>query len=224
MVLSAVDGQAPSPELDACLAQSYQVLGAIATGRSDLEEAREWRAKGLAVAGATPGPPEADLTFRQRGDAAAERGDLAAASDFYRQSLASHERAGDQEERIIDCLQLGGMAMKAGRHEDAEAWYGRAFLIAQEENQRRDMALALTGLGTAAAARGAWEKAEQYFRRSVAVAGDLGSPPVMTRMNFQMLGRWPGEPAGSPKQTAGFAGSCSSTKRPGTVRSWVPGM
>jgi tetratricopeptide (TPR) repeat protein len=99
-VLSAVAGQAPSPELDACLAQSYRMLGAIAMDRNDLEEAQRWRAKELAVARPAPGPPEADLTFRQRGDAAAERGDLAAAGDFYRQSLASHERAGDREGRV----------------------------------------------------------------------------------------------------------------------------
>ncbi len=187
-VLSAVEGQQPSPGLNACLAQSFRLLGDMADSRNEPEEAREWRSKALAVAGEPSGKTEEGSSFRQLGDAAVGREDLAAADEFYRKSLADNQQAGNREEMAIDYIHLGNAAVKARRYQDAEGWYGQALRIWQDRNDLHNSALALTALGTAAAGTGAWDKAEHYFRRSVGVAGRLGSPPVLMRMNSQMLG------------------------------------
>jgi tetratricopeptide (TPR) repeat protein len=179
--------RAESPaDYDAARQAASRALVVGCAARS--EEAREWRSKALAVAGEPSGKTEEGSSFRQLGDAAVGREDLAAADEFYRKSLADNEQAGNREEMAIDYVHLGNAAVKARRYQDAEGWYGQALRIWQGRNDLHNSALALTALGTAAAGTGAWDKAEHYFRRSVGVAGRLGSPPVLMRMNSQMLG------------------------------------
>ena len=187
-ILSAIEHQAPSPELNRCLALVYRDLGGIAEQRGDPGQARRWHGRALAVQAEPASAAAREPNFWELANAAEVKGDLAAAEDLYRKSLASSESAGNQSAMTRDCLTLGTLAMKQGRYEDAGTWSHRALVISRERGDLYDSAMAYGCVGYARFFAGSLDEAEEYLRRAITVAERIGSPPLLMRPNLKTLG------------------------------------
>lgn len=163
------------PHVEWKIAVGYHQLGIIAEHRHQLDQARQWYLKALAVRERLGGlEKEATSDYHHLGNIALGQGKFDEAEQWYHKSLEVKERLGLEREAASDYDQLGKVAEERLQLDQAEHFYHKALEIYDRMGLKKDVAGELHHLGIVAQGRYQLDQAQQLYRKALAIFEGLG--------------------------------------------------
>jgi tetratricopeptide (TPR) repeat protein len=167
-------------------AGAYHQLGRVAQEQRDLETARDWYLKSLAISEKRRDVPTAAVTYHQLGRVAQEQRDFEAAREWYLKSLAVEEQQRNSSGAAAAYHQLGTLALEQRHFEAAREWSLKSLAIEEEHGNLERAANDYQLLGIVAQAQRDFETAREWYRRSLDISERRGLP--VAALTYNQLG------------------------------------
>jgi tetratricopeptide (TPR) repeat protein len=154
-------------------ATAYHHLGMIAREERDLETARGWYVRALAV-GKLSGNEDA-ATYDELGRIDLEQRNFAASREWYLKSLDVTQKQGKEQHAARTLHQLGLVAEQELDFAAAREWYLKSLAIKEKHGNEHDAAITYHQLGMLALGEGDLATARQCCLQSLAIEEKLGN-------------------------------------------------
>jgi tetratricopeptide (TPR) repeat protein len=174
----------------------YQQLGLVSYERGQLDEARAWYRKSLAINNELGEKTGMAVAYHQLGRIAEARQELDEAEEAYRSAAGIDQEVGDRPGLASTYHQLGNIEFMRNRLDRAESLYHESLILKEEVGDRLGMGITYHSLGTIAEEQGRLVDAEEWYRQAVAIKEQFGDKLhlVLTYLQLGSLARRRGRP------------------------------